>query len=123
MLKSTNEYKNTAPVMTPNSFKASFAPTARSEPSSEQSAAKPNREFISLPSILSELLYWRTGSNNKVELIVVLIVGVAVDGKIDDDVRLFDGTSIDEALVIEGAGDADDALLKTVGDGERVRIE
>jgi hypothetical protein len=36
---------------------------------------------------------------------------------------LFDGTSVDEALVVEGAGDTDDAFLKTVGDGEEVRIE
>ncbi len=78
LLKSTNEYKNTAPVTTPTSFNASFDPTARSEPSSEQSAAKPNREFVSLPSILRELLYWRTGSNNTVELIVELMVGMAV---------------------------------------------
>jgi hypothetical protein len=36
---------------------------------------------------------------------------------------LVDGTSVDEALVVEGAGDTDDAFLKTVGDGEEVRIE
>lgn len=36
---------------------------------------------------------------------------------------MFDGTSVDEALVVEGAGDTDDAFLKTVGDGEEVRIE
>jgi hypothetical protein len=36
---------------------------------------------------------------------------------------LVDGTCADEALVVEGAGDTDDAFLKTVGDGEEVRIE
>ncbi len=60
---------------------------------------------------------------DEVELIVELIVGMAVDRTFDDDVWLFDGTSADEALVIEGAGDTDDALLKTVGDGEGVRME
>ena len=52
------------------------------------------------------------------------MVGMAVvDGKFDGDVWLFDGTSVDEALLIEGAGDTDDALLTTVGGGEDVRIE
>ena len=51
------------------------------------------------------------------------MVGMAVDGKFDCDVWLFDGTSVDEALVIEGAGDTVDALLKTFGGGEGVGIE
>ena len=36
---------------------------------------------------------------------------------------MFNDTSVDEALLIKGAGDTDDALLKTVGDGEELRIE
>ena len=60
---------------------------------------------------------------DEVELIVELIVGMAVDRTFDDDVWLFDGTSADEALVIEGAGGADDALLKTFGGGEGAGTE
>lgn len=96
------------------------------EPSPVQSAAKPNRDIDCLPSILRELLYWRTGSYASVELIVALmvelIVGMAVkDGTGDDDVRLFEGTK--ESCIIDGAGDTDDALCRKVGDGENERKE
>jgi hypothetical protein len=96
------------------------------EPSPVQSAAKPNRDISCLPSILRELLYWRTGSYATVELIVALmvelIVGMAVkDGTGDDDVWLFEGTK--ESGIIDGAGDTDDALCRKVGDGESERKE
>ncbi len=48
---------------------------------------------------------------------------MVVDGTFGGDVWLFDGTSVDEALVIEGAGGADDALLKTFGGGEGAGTE
>ena len=83
LLKSSSEYKYTAPVESPTSFNASFAPTARRERSLEQSVVRPNWDKDCVPSLLRELLYLRSGSNNIVELIVgraervELIVGKA----------------------------------------------